>query len=38
MSRKDEEAQKEIPDIIYDSNYKISYKKGRFFGKVSFKR
>ncbi|XP_018319523.1 serine/threonine-protein kinase polo [Agrilus planipennis] len=28
--------EKEIPNIIYDSNTKISYKKGRFFGKGGF--
>lgn len=29
-----EEDKQEIPDIIYDSITKTSYKKGRFFGKV----
>jgi hypothetical protein len=33
MSRDDDIVQ--IPDIIHDVNTNISYKKGRFFGKVS---
>lgn len=35
MTSKDEELQKEIPEIIYDSGNRISYQRGRFFGKVS---
>lgn len=31
-----EEDKHEIPDIILDTNMKISYKKGRFFGKGGF--
>lgn len=37
MGSKEDEALKEIPEIIYDSGTRISYKRGRFFGKVSFK-
>lgn len=33
---KDEKDIQVIPDIIFDSHNRIQYKKGRFFGKVSF--
>lgn len=33
---KDEKDVQVIPDIIFDSINRIQYKKGRFFGKVSF--
>lgn len=33
MSSKEDEKQ-EIPEVIHDAGNRISYKKGRFFGKV----
>lgn len=33
MSSKEDEKQ-EIPEIIYDAGNKITYQRGRFFGKV----
>lgn len=37
MTSKEDETIKEIPEIIYDSGSRISYKRGRFFGKVCMK-
>lgn len=34
MGSKDDDPLKEIPEIIYDAGNRISYKRGRFFGKV----
>lgn len=36
MTSKEEDQLKEIPEIIYDSGNRISYKRGRFFGKGGF--
>ncbi|GLV39196.1 polo [Carabus blaptoides fortunei] len=36
MSSKEDDALKEIPEIIYDAGNRISYKRGRFFGKGGF--
>ena len=35
MSRSKEDAIEEIPEKLYDESSKITYKRRRFFGKVS---